>query len=362
MAPFVRVVSAGPSAPPTVGKGLRHWLGRALAILTAVYVVALVVLLVGLEWWGERHVLLSLLLFAPPHVLLTPLLGLMSAALIIRPRLCLWHFACVAVVAFGYMTFRWHERPSPAAKPLVVITHNVGQGNRAQFLSFLSAEKPEVILLQDARHRGAEYARLFPDFHVAGRGEFYLISRHLIQQSTLLDEPKWKGRPVAARYEIIYDGQPLVLYNVHLPTPRSQFNRFLSRRGVADLFGDEDHGAAFGSYREWIDARVELARSLARVFAAEKKPFLACGDFNTPDHGAIYHLFAREMTDAFAHSGRGWGLTFPGETKNPLALFGAWLRIDYAFAGRGWKPLYCEPEPGRKSQHHAVVAHFAPAT
>ena len=337
-------------------------MGRCLAICTALYAVGLVVLLAAIEWWGERHWLLSLLLFVPPQVFLAPLAVLIPMAVFVRPRLCLWHLACIALVAFCYMTFRWHERPTGNRRPLSVVTHNVGQGNRPQFLSFLSAEKPDVIVLQDALHRGAEYAKLFPDYYVAGRGEFYLLSSHLIQQSTLVEEPKWHGRPVAARYEIICDGHPLVVYNVHLPTPRSQFNRFLSRRVVTDLFGDEEHGAAFGTYREWIDARLELARGLARVFAAEKKPFIACGDFNTPDHGVIYHLFAREMTDAFAHAGHGWGLTFPGETKNPVAFFGAWLRIDYAFAGRGWKPIYCQPEPGRQSQHHAVVAHFAPTS
>ena len=116
------------------------------------------------------------------------------------------------------------------------------------------------------------------------------------------------------------------------------------------------------SYREWIDARIELARGLARVLATEKKPFLACGDFNMPDHGYIYHLFAGEMTDAFAHAGRGLGADlFRARRSNPAAFFGPWLRLDFAFAGRGWKPVFCMPEPGRKSQHCAVVAQFEPA-
>jgi endonuclease/exonuclease/phosphatase family metal-dependent hydrolase len=258
------------------------------------------------------------------------------------------------------MTFRGHSRPTGDAKGLVVVTHNVGEGNRQQFFSFLEAENPDVIALQDARFRGVDYASRFRDRYVAASGEFCLISRHLIQQSKTLEAPKWHGRPVAARYEIICEGQPLIIYNVHMPTPRGQFNHVFSRRFVRDLFVEDEGGAPAGSYREWIDARVELARGLARVFAAEKQPFIACGDFNMPDHGYIYHLFAGEMTDAFAHAGRGWGLTFPGETRNPAAFFGPWLRLDFAFAGRGWKPVFCAPESGRKSQHRAVVAHFVP--
>ena len=335
-------------------------MGAILTGLTRLYLAGLIVLLLALEWWGERHWLLSLAIFAPPQALLAPLAILAPVALLVRPRLLLWYGACVALVAFGYMTFRRHSRPAANTKVLTVVTHNVGEGNRQQFFSFLEAENPDVIALQDARFRAADYAGRFPDRYVAASGEFCLISRHLIQQSKTLEAPKWHGRPVAARYEVICEGQPLVIYNVHMPTPRGQFSHVFSRRFVRDLFVEDEGGAPAGSYREWIDARIELARGLARVFAAEKQPFIACGDFNMPDHGYIYHLFADEMTDAFAHAGRGWGLTFPGETRNPATFFGPWLRLDFVFAGRGWEPVFCNPESGRKSQHRAVVAHFVP--
>ena len=96
------------------------------------------------------------------------------------------------------------------------------------------------------------------------------------------------------------------------------------------------------------------------MLSRETLPFIVCGDFNTPDHGIIYHTVSRGLTDAHLHAGRGWGLTFPGATRNPLSLHGPWLRLDYAFAGRGWQPVYCSPEPGRRSQHCAVAAHFVP--
>jgi vancomycin resistance protein VanJ len=77
-----------------------------------------------------------------------------------------------------------------------------------------------------------------------------------------------------------------------------------------------------------------------------------------PSRGHIHGLFASHLTDAFAACGRGYGLTFPGYTSNPLTLFGPWLRIDYLFAGRGFKPIYCNTERERKSQHRAVAARF----
>ncbi len=92
---------------------------------------------------------------------------------------------------------------------------------------------------------------------------------------------------------------------------------------LGDLVGHGHRAPVYGNYREWVQERIRLAHALADVLAAEKQPMIVGGDFNTPDHGYIYHLFAGEMTDAFAHAGRGWGLTFPGSTHNPISFFGA---------------------------------------
>jgi endonuclease/exonuclease/phosphatase family metal-dependent hydrolase len=327
--------------------------------LTILYATLLVVLLPTLEWWGERNWLLSLLLYAPPQALLAPLLVLSPYCLIFRARWLMLHLLCVALVCFVFMTHRSTSKPARDSRSLTVITHNVGQGNREQFAAFAIKHSPDLVALQDVRGDGAaQYGRLFPGAQTATRGEFHLISRHRIRSSALVTKPQWRNRSVAARFEVEHGGQVFAFYNVHLPTPRSQFNRFLSKRVVRDFFGDEDHAGGFASYRAWIDARRTLAEDLAAVFASEKLPYIACGDFNTPDHGFIYHLFTSQMTDAHAKAGHGWGMTFPCDVKTVPASFSPWLRIDYAFAGPGWKPAYCESEHGRRSQHRAVVAQF----
>ena len=101
---------------------------------------------------------------------------------------------------------------------------------------------------------------------------------------------------------------------------------------------------------------MQLERDLLSVFQHEKRPFLAVGDFNMPDHGYAYHLFAGQLTDAAKRAGRGYGFTLPGTTRNPLSLFGPWLRIDYIFSSAALKPIYCRTEDWRKSQHRAVAA------
>ncbi len=336
-------------------------LRRVLGWLTLSYAGGLLLGMIALEWWGERLWVLSLLLYAPAQTLLLPLLVLTPLCLLARPRLCRWHLACVLVLAFGYMTFSWSGSARRDERMITAVTFNFGESNRPQFAEFLDREKPDFILLQDARHRGPEFAAKMPGMFVAGHGEFVLVSRYPIQKSAPVTEPNWTGKPVAARFEVLVKDRPLILYSVHLPTPREELARFLGgRRILGDLVGRRHREPGFGNFREWLAQRIQLARGLAKVFHDETQPFLVAGDFNVPDHGYIYHLFAGEMTDAFDAAGRGWGLTFPGTTRNPIAGFGPWLRLDFLFAGRGWRPVECRPEPGSKSQHKAVLARFEP--
>lgn len=338
-----------------------EWVRRALGWVTGAYVIALLLLLLGLEWWGERSWIFSVLLYSPIQVCLLPLAVLTPLCLLFRWRLVLWHFVAAAILLFGFMTFRWASVPSPTGSELKAVTFNFGESNRAQFMSFLDAEKPDVILLQDARNYGAELARKIGGMYWSDLGQFAFLSKFPIQKAAIVDRVEVRGQPVAARYEIQFQGRTTAIYSVHLPTPRQQLSRFLGgRRVLGDLVGHGHREPAYGNYREWLDERLRLSQALSKALAEEKEPMIVGGDFNTPDHGYIYHLFAGEMSDAFTHVGRGWGLTFPGSTHNPISLFGPWLRIDYFFTGRGWRVTECRPEPGRKSQHKAVFARFEP--
>jgi endonuclease/exonuclease/phosphatase (EEP) superfamily protein YafD len=327
---------------------------------TWVYLGGLSISLCWLEWAGERFWLSGVFLFAPPQVLLLPLLFLTPFCLLVRARLLAFHVLALVLVVFGYMGWRWNFPPAPVDDGIRLVTHNAGQSNRPQFYQFVAAEKPDIVALQDARGAGPELSRKFPGYHIVGRGEFYLVSRFPIVQSDPVADVKWFNRPAAARFELLCHDRTLILYSVHLPTPRQQLNRFLSGRAFADMMGDEDSARRPLTYGEWTRARLKLAADLAAVFERETKPFIVCGDFNTPDHGIIYHTVSRHLTDSHRVSGRGFGFTFPGSTRNPLTLRGPWLRIDYAFAGRGWKPIFSAPEPGRLSQHCALAAHFVP--
>jgi endonuclease/exonuclease/phosphatase (EEP) superfamily protein YafD len=336
---------------------------KALGVATLAYGVLLVVLMTALHWQGEHLGILSLILYAPAPGLLLPLLVLSPLSLLLRPRLLAWHTLFAIIVFFIYMGFHWaFFRPKPTASTVTAVTFNFGDSSRTQFLEFLVREKPDLIVLQDARGRSVDLAQKIPGMQTSELGQFVLLSRFPIRSGKLVDSALAEGRPIAARWEVTIQDRDVAVYSVHLPTPRRELSQFLGKRRVlANLIGYGKRQAGFGDYREWIHDRIELARSLVKVFAAEQKPMIVGGDFNTPDHGYIYHLFAGQMTDAFANTGRGWGFTFPGSKKRSLSsLAGPWLRLDYFFTGHGWKAIECRPEPGVKSQHKAVLARFEP--
>lgn len=336
-------------------------LRAVLAVLTAAYVVAFFSMLAGLEWVGERFWPFGIFLYAPPQIFLVPLLALTPLCLLLRWRLCLWHLACTAFLFFVYQPYRLGSKPAAVPGEIAAVTFNQGQSNEAQLLDFVAQVKPDLILLQDVQWSVPQCQAKFPGFDVASRGEFMLVSRFPIEQAAFVMEPRDQGRWIAARFEVRVNGQPLAIYSVHLMTPRQQLSRFLGGSVVFRHYVATNRGRTDArDYRTWLRARCEVARQLAGVFAAEKLPYIVGGDFNTPDHGHIYQQFAGMMTDAFAASGRGWGLTFPANARHPIVLFGPWLRLDYFFAGRGWRALECWPESGRKSQHRAVFARLAP--
>jgi vancomycin resistance protein VanJ len=335
--------------------------------ITVAYAMVLLLLLVTLEWGAEWWLPLAILGFAPPPVLLLPLLLLLPLAVWKRRWVEVGlQLVCVAAVLFVFMTFRFGSSAPANGPVLTVITHNIGQGNREAFVNFFPGVTPDVILLQDVRgagNRQRDYMTRYPAYRaVPVDPQFVLLTPHAVESSALVREALWHGRPVAARFVLNVKGEKIAVYSVHLPTPRRSLAHVFTARALLEVFWvGQAPTDEFPSYRHWLDARITLARQLATVFEKEPLPFLVGGDFNMPDHGIVYKTFASRFSDAHAVAGRGWGLTFPGSREGRLpALIGPWLRLDYIFAGRGWKPVECRVADDDQSQHRAVLARLVP--
>lgn len=335
----------------------------SLATISFVYIGALAVLLALMQWWAEYLLPVWILLFVPPILLLLPgiILGIVAICRR-RWKLVLAHSVCAILYLFFFCPFRVGGGRG-AEDAFTVITHNIGEGNKLAFSDAFPGEAPDAILLQDA-NRQKDYARRYPNLKMRGIAQFLLLTPHEIVESAAVGDALWRGKPVAARFVIRMKGREVALYNVHLPTPRRSLRHAFSPRVALEMLWlsdapTDDHP----SYRSWLRARVSLAEQLASVISRETLPFIVAGDLNTPEHGVVHRLIACNLQDAHVAAGTGWGYTFPSNEKKDgisARIFGAWLRLDYVFAGRGFTPVECRVASDERSQHRAVLARLAP--
>jgi endonuclease/exonuclease/phosphatase (EEP) superfamily protein YafD len=336
---------------------LQKWIRRLLIFTTIAYTVSLCLILLALEYHGEHNLTLAFFLYAPPLGWLLPLIPLVPLCLLFCHRWTLVYIPCVLILLLGYMDYNWTGGSKPEGPSLKIVVNNIGQKGKTSLTPFIEQEQPDVIALQEAG-RERQFAAAYPDRHVVAVGEFTLISKYPILKSGVVREATWLGKPAAAWFEIEINGAPIAIYNIHIPSPRSDLSKLRGRGLALGVIGWA--GSYFGEvrdrYQESWNLRVEFADALAEVIENDPRPKLAVGDFNMPNHGRVYHRMTRNLSDAFEESGRGYGFTMPGKTRNPLALFGPWMRLDYVLCGEGLRPADCRVEPNRQSQHRAVVA------
>ena len=334
------------------------WGCRIMRVGAILYAIFLALLVLMSRFFGEGCWPLSPLLYLPAQVWLLPMVILVPAALVSDRRLLILLTLCLWLVGFCYAGLRvgiGSPRSNPGAPRLTVVTNNIGQANHQSILPFTNIQNPDLIALQESG--SFNYRKAFPGWPATGIGEFVLISRFPITQAKYLTGPHWRNPP-ASMFKIDWQGRPITVFVVHIPTPRRDFYGLRGRGFLAEIL----RGKApqhFARYAEAMRQRVEVARWLEQRMAEETGPVLALGDFNMPSWGFVHALFTRRLTDSFEAVGRGFGFTFPGYTRNPLSFFGPWLRLDYVFCNRDWTPLTCKTEPHRASQHRAVAAQFA---
>lgn len=331
-----------------------------LTALTVLYCVALLGILYGLEFHAEEYQFLSTGMYLPPWGWLLPLALLAPPSMLFYARLLLPQALCVPVVLFAFMDLRWHNWPAPTAPTIKIVTNNTGQNHKTSFKDFADLQGADLIAIQDAdaSARGPEIAKMYPDRYIAGKDQFILISKFPIRAADTLPwpDPAEARHRVAAWFEVEAHGQPLLIFMVHMPTPRDQLVAMKGLGAVSALFGREGgHGSKVREENQaFFQHQMKLAQEMVSLTKTAKVPFIVCGDFNVPTHGTIYRLYRENWIEAFNVCGQGVGATFPGDAPIP-----PWLRLDNIYCGKtGLRPIHAEAEAFRKSQHLSLAATF----
>lgn len=339
------------------------WARWILTALTVAYCVSVLALLYGLEFHAENYQFLSTMMYAPPWAWLLPVIPLGGLAIFLYARLLIPLALLLPVMVFGFMDLRWHNWPAPFNPSFKVVTNNIGQDHKKSFKDFADLQKADIIALQDANAaiRGPEFAKDYPDRYVAGKDQFILISKFPIRAADALpmvdpsDSHPVKQR-VAAWFEVDVKGKTILVFVLHMPTPRDQIEAMKSPSALTAALGKSSgHSGKIREQNEdFFKTQQELARQMIQITRQAKVPFIVCGDFNVPTHGLIYRSYRENWVEAFNERGQGAGATFPGDTHLP-----AWLRLDNIYCSKsGLRPIHAEAEEGRPSQHRCMAATF----
>ncbi len=340
---------------------LLAWARRILRGLALLFLGSLAGLWLSYHGVGEAWPMLAALLYVPQQVFLLPFAVLIPPALLLDRRLCLVLLALLGPAVWMFLGPAWSVERRVPEDSIRLMTLNRGQHGNQSMRPFVESQSPDILLLQDAKGRAMGYRSAYPEYPFSGElDEFIVLSRFPIRASERIEHPGIGERPtlVAARFVLDIGGRQVAMYNVHLPTPRNALQggglRTLLLSAVPGTRGSR--GEAGRQLRAfWLD-RLDAVRNLNARIRADPLPALAAGDFNTPGLGRCNALLTRGLSDAHSIRGTGFGYTFPGISRNPLTLFGPWLRLDRVLAGKEWRIDAAVTEPDRPSQHRAFCA------
>lgn len=321
---------------------------------------AIVLLLLLAHLIGQSWPPLGMLIYAPPQMWLI-FLALLAAAGWWLSRVLFW--TCMVTAMFyagpvcGYRTHRPDVQniEQNSASTLRVVSANRGDHHGHSIADFVLAQQPDLVAMQDSIFAyawtpgAAEYAAM-P--HQSRVSEFLLLSRFPITRTELLITKlppvrgTYRAAFKAARFQIDFHGQPVAVYNVHLPSPRQNMHQLGHAPSVQSLEA---------MYQYWRD-HAFIIRDLMTRMEAETLPTLVLGDWNQPSVGPLYRRLTGRFHDAHMEAGLGYGWSFPGDWWTIFTDGQAWMRLDLVLSSRHWQVLRSEVEPESDSQHCAVGA------
>jgi vancomycin resistance protein VanJ len=324
------------------------------------------------KYRAESNLLSIFVAYLPVWVVALPFLATQFAALLF---LC-WRSMLVSLVTpvllilwlGGYRIAWGPSLPAGLSRnAFSVMTYNRGQGSEKLLAGFAAQHQPDVAVFQDAGRRLPKLVTL-AEFaghrHAFQDGEFVLLSRWPLVENEPL-QLAWPEKiagfyRAGTRSVVDWNGRQVVVYNIHLPTPRDVLYWY-GRRGtfLYGVLGLVPHTPMYARHQLYLDtwrARVSLVSQLAARVRSERDPVVLLGDLNLPPAGKGYQELCGVLQDAHAAAGAGFGHTFPGNMTSLAGRFAPWIRIDHIFVGPSWEVRTCEAARGGSSQHMPVGA------
>ncbi len=297
------------------------------------------------DWWWS-----CLNAYLPQWAWLVPGVVLFVFAMLKARRVAYLSVIGLIWVLVPLMGFCWRfHRPTlqnfPGGIPIRIMTYNVDQNShQLGVLEEIERNHPDIILLQEANKRidRSDIASLRDWNIVFHRDGCLAITRFPVLHSEWRNIPGFWGRGQFLRMELLVHSRKIVVYDIHLDTPRN---------GLSDLRTN-----FLTNMPEFVNEtreRVLKARTITSYMDNDHEPMIVAGDFNAPPDSLICRtLEGNRLKDVFSEVGRGYGYTY-GYTLRPYIPY---IRIDHILTGSRIRPLRCWVGSSDASDHRALIS------
>ena len=307
--------------PAKESRIVRFLAGLAWVYLAGLAVVALVIAVVGEDWWIG-----TVLLYVPRLPLLLPLLICVPLAFRKRRRVAFAIQSAVAVAVVLVLSGPHVSFVHPSGGPTVrVFSYNVWFGRRGAvdpLVREVDAAGAGIIVMQAMNHTVASSLRehLGAGWTFHSTSEFFLATRYPI-----VSVGDQKDGERFLQYTLDTPLGILDVFNMHPYSPRAGLFalRHLTKK---NLLSDGASDEAVDTVENNAQRRAQQVAALGAAAVAAKHPVVIAGDSNLPEWSSLYRKHLARWQDGFTNAGTGFGYTFPANRV-------PWMRIDRVLAG-----------------------------
>lgn len=322
-------------------------------------------------------------LFFPYVGLLFPVLCVLNFCFIIYWLfLREWKFLLIGLCSFiicwgpvkSYFPFHSPVKSLPEENVIKVLTYNVmafayknhTKAEPNKIVEYIAESDADIVCMQEySEHKSNKYLtrqKIYDALHMYPYHKVVYLSNTKYQTYGIAVYSKYpiqKTRQIkydskfngSAIHEINIKGKKLMLVNNHLESfkltteDRSRYSAFITNIG-ADTF-DDLKGAIEQKLGPAFKARAAQAETVAgEVDKLEGDYIVVCGDFNDTPISYVHRTMQGSLTDAFAESGRGVGVSY---NQNFF-----WFRIDNILHSSNMQSLNCTVDRVKYSDHYPM--------
>jgi len=278
----------------------KKWLSIYFFICISVCVIVTL-----LPWWPTLNVLIIpkyVLLFGPRWLLL----------LLVLPIVFCWRmlsikqkalYPLLLLSSFNYLDFQlpkmWHyfEPDNVTIDEIKVVSFNIGGGGSQKELKLLVKYiKPDILLLQEARH--TNLTKMFSeDYFTECISGLCILSKYQYTRTRTFDRKLFGGWGMFATfYSVATPNGELSLANIHLETPRSVL--------MGAIYRDFDLALA-----KQIEGNRQFEIDLITLWVNKQNNMVIAGDFNMPSDENLFRQSFSNLHNAVEVKGFGYNDT-----------------------------------------------------